>query len=162
LRVTGLFSSQKKYLRLITLFAFIGAGFSSLETFPQLETGRRVFAQTITKKATKKKKKADSKDNKKKAEDEDSLFIQDSEAAKDYLPDIYRCPECGYEQDESGTCPDHNTMELIKVLSRGRDPLEPAELDGNEDIIVDVPLKDLQFKREEVVPAASETIQPDR
>ncbi len=144
---------------MIALLAILGAGFSSLDSFPQLTAGRRVFAQTVTKKTVKKKKKADAVEKKKKTTEEDSTFIMDTEKARDYLPDIYRCPECGYEQDEPGTCPDHNTMELIKVLSRGRDPLEPAELDGNEDLIVDIPLKDLQFKKEIVVPAATETVE---
>lgn len=85
---------------------------------------------------------------------QESLFLQEGEKMIDYVPDIYRCPECGYEQDEPGTCPDHNTLDLVKVISKGRDPLEPAEFDGNEDIIVDVPLKNLLFKKE-VEPVAT-------
>lgn len=154
-----MFSIQNRNLKMLALLAILGAGFCSLDSFPQLSVGQRVFAQAGTKKTVKKKKKADAVDKKKQTKEEDSLFIMDTDKAKDYLPDIYRCPECGYEQDEPGTCPDHNTMELVKVLSRGRDPLEPVELDGNEDLIVDVPLKDLQFKKENVVPAASETVQ---
>ena len=159
-----MFSLQNKSIKMLTLLAVIGAGFSSFDSFPQIELGRKAFAQTVNKKKTgkKKKKTETTKQASEKSEDEDSLFLKEAEKAREFLPDIFRCPECGYEQDEPGTCPDHNTMELVKVLARGRDPLEPAELDGNEDIIVDIPLKDLQFKKENVVPTASEPVQPEQ
>ncbi|MDD3148878.1 MAG: hypothetical protein PHD82_16415 [Candidatus Riflebacteria bacterium] len=164
MRDSRLFSLQNNKLKLLALLTFIGAGFSSLDSFPQIELGRKAFAQTVTrKKTTAKKKKAQSaKKTDEQALDEDPLFLKEAEKAREFLPDLYRCPECGYEQDEPGTCPDHNTLELVKVLSRGRDPLEPAELDGNEDIIVDIPLKDLQFKKENVIQTASESVPTEK
>lgn len=157
-----MFSVPHKSLRIIALLAIVGAGFSSLDTVPQIEFGRKAFAAPPakeTRKTVKKKKKAEGTDKTDKAAvDEDAMFLKDAEKAKDYMPEIFRCPECGYEQDETGTCPDHNTLELVKILARGRDPLEPAELDGNEDLIVDVPLKDLQFKKDVVISAASEPV----
>lgn len=147
---------------MIALLALVGAGFSSLDTLPQLEIGKRVFAAEEVKKTVRKKKKATGKKDKAdQAREEESLFLPESEKALDYMPDIFRCPECGYEQDEAGTCPDHNTLELVKVLSRGRDPLEPSELDGNEDIIVDIPLKNISFKKEAVIPTATATATPE-
>ena len=65
------------------------------------------------------------------------------------MPDIYRCPDCGYEQDEAGFCPDHTTLELVKIISDVKNPLTPSELDGNEDILVDVPLN-IDFKKDEL------------
>ena len=81
-------------------------------------------------------------------------FLPDAEENRDFLPELFRCSECGYEQDEEGSCPDHTEIELIKVLSRGRDPLEPPELDGNEDIIVDIPMRGMQFRK---APLATDT-----
>lgn len=87
----------------------------------------------------------------------DNLFLKEEKANLQYMPDIYRCPECGYEQDEPGSCPDHNKIELIKIISKARDPLAPAELDGNEDIIVDIPLKNLEFRKETILKTATES-----
>lgn len=76
-----------------------------------------------------------------------SDFPEESVDNRSFFPDVYRCPECGYEQDEEGVCPDHFSTELVKILSRGRNPIAPLELDGNEDIIVDVPLRNLEFNK---------------
>ncbi|MBF0546474.1 MAG: hypothetical protein HQM08_18655 [Candidatus Riflebacteria bacterium] len=97
----------------------------------------------------KKKDSKDSKDKKKseKNEEDDSLFLKEKQESQEYLPDIFRCPECGYEQDEPGNCPDHDETVLIMVKSKGKNPLEPPEVDGNEDLITDVPIADLAFKR---------------
>lgn len=94
-----------------------------------------------------KQKAADAKEEEQ--QPEDTELLADNENSKSYMPDIYRCPDCGYEQDEPGTCPDHSSLELIKVISDGKDPLAPQELDGNEDILVDVPLN-IQFKKDEI------------
>jgi len=80
-------------------------------------------------------------------EPETELFLPETAADQVYLPDIFRCSECGYEQDEPGTCPDHEEVQLIKVLSKGRNPLEPAEFDGNEDLIVDIPITGLTVRK---------------
>ncbi len=143
---------------MIALLAIVGAGFSSLDQSILVSPVGRIFAADKEIAAGKKKgetdKKSETRERKKKEKGQeqekkdDSMFLQDAEKAIDYLPDIFRCPECGYEQDEAGTCPDHNTIELVRILSRGKDPLEPSELDGNEDIIVDFPLKDLQFRKQ--------------
>ncbi len=153
--VTSLFKNLKA-LFVVTLLITIGAGFS-------YET--RVLAQLQNEKESPKSKKSSDKEKKKnkkkqKADEakkgDDELFLKEEEANARFMPDIFRCPECGYEQDEPGFCPDHDKIELIKVLSRGRDPLEPTELDGNEDILVDVPLKNLEFRKEANLEVASE------
>jgi len=114
----------------------------SAQTKSQSEKGSR-------KKVERKNTDRDAKKNQEsKAGIQEGHLLQEGEKLIDYVPDIFRCPECGYEQDESGACPDHNTLQLVKVISKGRDPLEPAEFDGNEDIIVDVPLKNLLFKKQ--------------
>lgn len=155
-----MFSLKDRKLRILTLLALMGAGFSYFDSLPLTAPATLQAAPKTgesSKSGTRKKKTATDKKKSQVQEDEDSMFLKDAEKAMTYLPDIFRCPECGYEQDEPGNCPDHNTIELVKVLSRGRDPLEPAELDGNEDLIVDIPLKDLQFRKDVVVPVASET-----
>jgi len=155
-----LFSLKDRKLRILTLLALMGAGFSYFDGLPlsgQTRMQAAPKAGESGKSGTRRKKAATDKKKAQVQEDEDAIFLKDAEKAMTYLPDIFRCPECGYEQDEPGNCPDHNTIELVKVLSRGRDPLEPAELDGNEDLIVDIPLKDLQFRKDVVVPVASET-----
>lgn len=143
---------SKRRFKLLTLLALLGAGFS-LFTSPGIFSAKVCAAkkETLTQKKKSESVKKSEARSKKKAEsdtEDETMFLKDSEKAIDYLPEIYRCPECGYEQDFSGTCPDHSTLALIKILSRGRDPLEPAELDGNEDIIVDIPLKNLQFRKD--------------
>ncbi|MGM0598231.1 MAG: hypothetical protein ACQETH_00320 [Candidatus Rifleibacteriota bacterium] len=90
-------------------------------------------------------------------ESSENLFLKEEKANVKYMPDIYRCPECGYEQDHPGSCPDHNKIELIKIISESRDPMAPPELDGNEDIIVDIPLKNLEFRKETILKTASES-----
>ena len=134
--------SFPKLLATITLFTFLGAGFSY--TPKAFANERFMLAKAETKKKTKKKQ---AKQSDEKKDEGDSLFLEEKTENKEYMPDIYRCPECGYEQDEPGFCPDHNKIELIKVLSKGKDPLAPTELDGNEDILVDIPLSNIKFKK---------------
>ena len=138
----------------ITLLVFASAGFSLLDNldyarncFSRLEAARKSNKNNKAKKADKKSsaKKQESNTSK----ESDTGFIQDNDKSKGYMPDIYRCPDCGYEQDESGYCPDHVTLELVKVISNPKDPMAPSELDGNEDILVDVPLN-IQFKKDEI------------
>ncbi|GAB4282083.1 MAG: hypothetical protein Kow0029_27450 [Candidatus Rifleibacteriota bacterium] len=135
----------KKSLALITLAVLFGSGFSACS---QLNAAERKLAKEPVKKAEVKTEESPD-------EPSDDLFLKEIEANEKFLPDIYRCPECGYEQDEMGFCPDHNEIELVKVISRGRDPMEPSELDGNEDIVVDIPLKNLEFRKEAVFDNAS-------
>lgn len=73
-------------------------------------------------------------------------FLFDRVKDLDFMPNIFRCLDCGYEQDQEGFCPDHTETSLIIVPDRTRDPLEPVELDGNEDLIVDMPLSGLKFR----------------
>ncbi len=87
----------------------------------------------------------------------EDLFLREGKENQKFLPDIFRCPECGYEQDEPGFCPDHDESVLILVRSKGKNPLEPSEVDGNEDIVVDIPLTGLSLKR---VAPASGTVSP--
>ncbi|NLM18183.1 MAG: hypothetical protein GX221_10745 [Candidatus Riflebacteria bacterium] len=68
-----------------------------------------------------------------------------TEKKRIFFPDIYRCPECGYEQDIPGKCPDHPFSDLLKTFAKTQNPLEPTELDGNEDLIADIPLSNLTF-----------------
>ena len=144
-----------KYISIITLLVFAGAGFSFLDNLgivsgnsSRLEAARR--SRKSNDKSKKTDKKTDSKSNKTSEESNDeSGFLQDQDKAKSYMPDIYRCPDCGYEQDEPGFCPDHSTLELVKVISNVKDPMAPTELDGNEDILVDVPLH-LEFKKDDL------------
>lgn len=142
-----------KKTAILTLFAFIGAGFPFLDNFELIlkDSYRLEAAQKSSKKTSKRFKKAEKKteDKTDKNASENSDFLADNERAKDYMPDIYRCPDCGYEQDESGFCPDHPALKLIKIISTPKDPLAPAELDGNEDILVDVPLN-LEFRKDEL------------
>lgn len=156
-------TDRKRYFT-IALFAIIGAGFSGLDVV-SLEPARRVFAQESRKKETtprdklKVRAKKSNKDESAEVKKEEPVFLQESDQTASFMPDIYRCPECGYEQDEAGNCPDHTAITLVKVLSAGRDPLAPAELDGNEDIIVDVPLKNIEFRKEAVTTPATDSKQ---
>ncbi|PKL46355.1 MAG: hypothetical protein CVV42_16705 [Candidatus Riflebacteria bacterium HGW-Riflebacteria-2] len=161
----SLLSQARKRYFTIALFAVVGAGFSGLGVFP-LETARRAFAQVSQREASsnseKKKvraKKKTAKDQPVEVKQEEPMFLQEAANTASFMPDIYRCPECGYEQDEEGYCPDHSAIALVKVLSAGRDPLAPSELDGNEDIIVDIPLKNIEFRKEAVTPPATDTEQ---
>lgn len=162
----GLLTQTRNRYIMIALLAVCGAGFSSLDIVA-LEPARRVFAQTSTKRETTasksktraKKAKTAEKDKAAEVKADEPMFLQETDKTVDFLPEIFRCPECGYEQDESGKCPDHSAIELVKILSPGRDPLAPAELDGNEDIIVDIPLKNIEFKKEAVTTPATESTQ---
>ncbi|OQA24262.1 MAG: hypothetical protein BWY59_02276 [Verrucomicrobia bacterium ADurb.Bin345] len=87
----------------------------------------------------------------------EELFLREGKENQKFLPDIYRCPECGYEQDEPGTCPDHDESALVLVRSKGKNPLEPSDVDGNEDIVVDIPLTGLSIKK---AAPASGTVSP--
>lgn len=148
-----------KQLAIVTLFIFIGAGFSFLDNSFNIGKSNSLFAASERtpkhkSKAKDSKKSKANKDSKKEEEEnkelvEDSDLLLDSENARGYMPDIYRCPDCGYEQDQPGFCPDHANLELVKIISKQNDPLAPTELDGNEDILVDVPLS-LQFKKDEI------------
>ena len=91
------------------------------------------------------------------AETGEDLFLREGKENQKFLPDIYRCPECGYEQDEPGTCPDHDESALVLVRSKGKNPLEPSDVDGNEDIVVDIPLTGLSIKK---AAPASGTVSP--
>lgn len=142
-----------KKIAILTLFAFLGAGFPFLDNislakkgFFSLEAAPR-SSRRGNKNSKKAEKKAETKNTKNPSGD--SGFLVDNDKTKDYMPDIYRCPDCGYEQDESGFCPDHSTLKLIKIISAPKDPLAPAELDGNEDILVDVPLN-LEFRKDDL------------
>jgi len=156
-------TDRKRYFA-IALFAVAGTGFSVLDVIP-LEPARRVFAQDSKTKtaATRDKDKARTrkggKDKPVEVKEQEPMFLQEADKSASFMPDIYRCPECGYEQDEEGSCPDHTTIALVKILSAGRDPLAPAELDGNEDIIVDVPLKNIEFRKEAVTTPATDSEQ---
>ncbi|HOY65459.1 MAG TPA: hypothetical protein PLP29_01145 [Candidatus Ozemobacteraceae bacterium] len=93
-------------------------------------------------------------------DDEDAgedLFLREGKENQKFLPDIFRCPECGYEQDEPDSCPDHDESVLVLVRSKGQNPLEPPDVDGNEDIVVDIPLTGLSLKK---APVASGTAAP--
>lgn len=105
-------------------------------------------------KRTRAEKNSDSPESGDEGED---LFLREGKDNQKFLPDIFRCPECGYEQDEPGTCPDHDESALILVRSKGKNPLEPSEVDGNEDIIVDIPLTGLSLKKSAT---ASGTVTP--
>lgn len=93
-----------------------------------------------------KRRRVQAKDEESDAKEEEGLFLKETSGQDKFLPDVFRCPECGYEQDEPGVCPDHDQSELIKVLSEGKSPLAPAEVDGNEDILVDIPLTGLVLR----------------
>ncbi len=93
-------------------------------------------------------------------EEEEGLFLAETPETQTWLPDIWRCPECGYEQDEPGTCPDHGETELVKVLAKGKNPLAPAELDGNEDLVVDIPLTGLVLRKTPVTVATGTAAPP--
>lgn len=108
------------------------------------------------KKPAREKEKAVAKTSDKEEASED-LFLREGKDNQKFLPDIFRCPECGYEQDEPGTCPDHDESPLVLVRSQGKNPLEPPDVDGNEDIVVDIPLTGLSLKK---APVASGTAVP--
>ncbi len=136
---------QRKRVKLLTALFFLTFVF----TFNFFNN--EAFASTKRSKKPKKPKKSQTKSDSKSIETDSSDFLPESDLAKDYVPKIYRCPECGYEQDMAGFCPDHNLIELTLIVDRTRNPLAPPEYDGNEDILVDIPLKNLQFKKEQLV-----------
>jgi hypothetical protein len=145
---------SKRSFVVYTLIALLGAGFSYYSPVFSQESRKTIKNSETTKKSSlrNKSEKSDKEEN---AGIDQELFLQEEESNVKFLPDIFRCPECGYEQDEAGYCPDHNEIELVKILAKGRDPLEPTELDGNEDIIVDIPLKNLEFRKDAVLNTAS-------
>ena len=160
-----------KYKRivLITLLVFGSAGFSFLDDFninnptSVLEAARRSNRNSSNKKTSGKSKKTESKKETSKNSDDssDNDLLMDNEKSRDYMPDIFRCPDCGYEQDEAGYCPDHTTLELVKIISDVKNPLAPSELDGNEDILVDVPLN-IDFKKDELEKKDEEATTEDK
>jgi hypothetical protein len=111
-------------------------------------------------KTDKKKEAGKGKDAKAKEEEkkQESLFLAEPDENQAYVPEIFRCGECGYEQDEPGNCPDHALAPLTLVLSKGKNPLEPTEVDGNEDLLVDIPLTGLAFKKAGAVGSDSATL----
>lgn len=142
-----------KKISILTLLFVFGAGFCFLDNFSisigslsPVEAARK--AKKTGNKSKKTEKKSETNKNTETLSD-DSSFLIDNEKAKDYMPDIFRCPDCGYEQDEEGYCPDHSSLKLVKIISNPNDPLAPQELDGNEDILVDVPLN-IEFKKDEL------------
>jgi hypothetical protein len=154
-------STRLKTVAMITLLAVYGAGFSYHCPLSAQNSEESVSGKSKSKSGKKSDKKKKIEEAEEKTEE---LFLPEEEANQKFLPDIYRCPECGYEQDEPGFCPDHNEVELVKILAAGRDPLEPSELDGNEDILVDIPLKNLEFRKEAVLKNASDSpnIKPEK
>jgi len=152
-----------KGILILTLLVFTGAGFSFLDDFnlpksnySRLEAARK--SRKNNKKNEKSNKSSQKKEEKTEKKDSDS-FLPDNDNAKSYMPDIYRCPDCGYEQDEAGFCPDHVTLELVKIISNAKDPMVPNELDGNEDILVDVPLN-IVFKKDDLEAKKTDEKQP--
>lgn len=140
-----------RYIAILTLLSFCGAGFSILDNSGS-DLREKYSASAASKRNSKKNKKESKKSEKKvdvEEKKEDTELLMDNKLARDYMPDIYRCPDCGYEQDEPGYCPDHVSLELIKIISDPKDPLAPSELDGNEDILVDIPLN-IQFKKDQI------------
>ena len=158
-----------KKIAIITLLVFGSAGFSFLDDFglisnsSVLHAARRSNRNSSNNKSSNKTKKTESKSSSSKNSEESSNnneLLVDNEKSRDYMPDIYRCPDCGYEQDEAGFCPDHTTLELVKIISDTKNPLAPSELDGNEDILVDVPLN-IDFKKDDLEKKVDETVTKD-
>ncbi|MBI3039474.1 hypothetical protein HYY75_10610, partial [bacterium] len=126
----------------------------------KVKSSRESRSSRSKEKADKKKQlptSSSQKDSSKEKQTEEDLFLKEPEENQAYLPDIYRCPECGYEQDEEGTCPDHDNP-LVLVLSKGKNPLEPPEVDGNEDLLVDFPITGLTFRKPSQVQGATQSI----
>lgn len=156
--MVGLTINKFKILLLISIFVMGDSMFSLPFRSADCTSGiLSAKEKSKTKQSSKKTKKSGSKTEKTKASAknvdspksaDDSEYLPEPELAKDYVPNIYRCPECGYEQDVVGTCPDHATIDLVLIRDKARNPLAPAEYDGNEDIIVDIPLKNVVFKKE--------------
>lgn len=152
-------SFRFKTFGIFIIFAFYALGFSfSSHLFAQ--DAHKSIARKNARKKVHKLTSMSSDEMKPEMEGEKSeeLFLPEENINQKYLPDIYRCPECGYEQDEPGFCPDHNEIELVRILAASRDPLEPSELDGNEDILVDIPLKNLEFHKEKVFKSTKDSL----
>ena len=119
---------------------------------------RKALAKTGDQK--KKSEKATEAEDKDKEAPDDDLFLAETKENQTWLPDLFRCPECGYEQDESGTCPDHLETTLVLVRVEGKNPLEPPEVDGNEDLIVDMPVTGLVFKKAATASGSASVARP--
>lgn len=148
--MVGLTNNKFKILLLISV-CVLGDSMFSLPFKSADCTSSVLFAREKSKpkqSSKKSNKKPDSKNDKIKVGADDLGHLPEPDLAKNYVPDIYRCPDCGYEQDVSGTCPDHPTVDLVIIRDKARNPLAPVEYDGNEDIIVDIPLKNVVFKKE--------------
>lgn len=148
--MVGLTINKFKILLLISV-CVMGDSMFSLPFKSADCTSSVLFAREKSKpkqSSKKSNKKPDSKNDKIKVGADDLGHLPEPDLAKNYVPDIYRCPDCGYEQDVSGTCPDHPTVDLVIIRDKARNPLAPVEYDGNEDIIVDIPLKNVVFKKE--------------
>lgn len=87
--------------------------------------------------------------------------IQHLKNLDNWIFEIYRCPECGYEQDEPGYCPDHINTKLVKVDNLEQILFQPNELDGYEDIIVDIPLETIKPRNEDDKKVSSTNLQSD-
>lgn len=124
------------------------SSFGPLCAAPAAERDPRSAKDSISRSKDRKEKGKKAVEKKEAADTEkgESLFLPETAENKAHVTELYRCPDCGYEQDETGFCPDHDEQALTLVLSQGRNPLEPAEVDGNEDLLVDLPLSGLQFK----------------
>lgn len=148
--MVGLTINKFKILLLISV-CVLGDSMFSLPFKSADCTSSVLFAREKSKpkqSSKKSNKKSGSKNDKIKVGADDLGHLPEPDLAKNYVPDIYRCPDCGYEQDVSGTCPDHPTVDLVIIRDKARNPLAPVEYDGNEDIIVDIPLKNVVFKKE--------------
>lgn len=148
--MVGLTNNKFKILLLISV-CVLGDSMFSLPFKSADCTSSVLYAREKSKpkqSSKKSNKKPDSKNDKIKVGADDLGHLPEPDLAKNYVPDIYRCPDCGYEQDVSGTCPDHPTVDLVIIRDKARNPLAPVEYDGNEDIIVDIPLKNVVFKKE--------------
>ena len=142
---------HKSGFSLIVAFFFflslMGAQGASRSTSNSAGAGERARKPSSS---SSKKKTTEGQEKKGKDEEEkpkESLFLPEPDQSQAYTPEIFRCAECGYEQDELGVCPDHESNQLILVLSKGKNPLEPPEVDGNEDLLVDIPLTNVTFKK---------------
>ncbi len=139
-----------RVLRLLSLCLLLFGHLLIEETVAAPAKGRDLRDSRDAISRSKERKAKDTKKEAKKSEDEqekeESLFLPETADNQSHVVELYRCPDCGYEQDEPGTCPDHDEQQLVQVLSQGKSPFEPAEVDGNEDLLVDLPLSGLQFK----------------
>lgn len=151
---------------LAALFFLFFLGFSQVEAASK-DTRKNSESAVKPEKSSKKTRSRRSKKGEEKVEEseeeeeeakEESIFLAESEESQKYVPDIFRCADCGYEQDEPGKCPDHERDPLVQVISMGKNPLEPPEVDGNEDILTDLPLTGLKFRKPRTIASPTKEI----